>query len=552
MTTLKSLPARPSQPSLRKQAKKLAHDIAAGDAASIARARAQLPDAVLPLSHRDAQLVLAREYGYASWQDLCAEVARRLGKGLEWAADQAERAIHDNDVGRLEQLVEEYPALLSWGLEYGGLVGRAVHSYGDSLDPEHERAFTRRECAEFLIDADAAVVPWLPDDILNSRANGLIRLFSQKGILPRTLKFLVALGDEEGIRASFDQQGGLRPGARGSRDEREVVNEAFMIACAFKQESIAAFMLEREIALCPELGARIDEWGSRSTFVHYMCKNGVRRTGPGDVNITPWQAFIRHRALHAGDASELERLLRSEPGLIGEANLRFEVELLEHAVLNDRPELIERIFQLDPGLLERRPPPASNALAWAFTYGKAHLIPLLRRVWPLPDTLPHAAGAGDFENVKKWFDDSGAPLLRDPAHHLGREHRIGAQLHWSPPTVQRVLDTAFAWAILNRKLDIADFLLERGADINTRWSSHEPASILHELVFHENYEAMQFLIDRGIDMSITDYRWGATAQGWAYHAAKNEKMARWLGEAATKAKRPRCSATSRPLKEGSS
>jgi len=25
---------------------------------------------------------------------------------------------------------------------------------------------------------------------------------------------------------------------------------------------------------------------------------------------------------------------------------------------------------------------------------------------------------------------------------------------------------------------------------------------------------MQFLIDRGIDMTIKDYRWNSTAQGW--------------------------------------
>src|SRR5882724_8764570 len=102
MTTSK-LPVRPSLESLAKQAKKLARDIAAGDAAAIARARAQLPRAELPLSLRDAQLALAREYGYAGWQDLTAEVSRRLGTGLEWAATQARRVIHDNDIDRLKR-----------------------------------------------------------------------------------------------------------------------------------------------------------------------------------------------------------------------------------------------------------------------------------------------------------------------------------------------------------------------------------------------------------------------------------------------------------------
>ena len=117
MTTPKSLPARPSLDSLRKQAKTLARDITAGNAAAIARAQAQLPSAEMPLSLRDAQLVVAREYGYAGWQDLTAEVARRCGHGLAWAAAQAERIIHDNDIEGLKQLLAEYPALLTWGPE---------------------------------------------------------------------------------------------------------------------------------------------------------------------------------------------------------------------------------------------------------------------------------------------------------------------------------------------------------------------------------------------------------------------------------------------------
>jgi hypothetical protein len=109
--------------------------------------------------------------------------------------------------------------------------------------------------------------------------------------------------------------------------------------------------------------------------------------------------------------------------------------------------------------------------------------------------------------------------------------RTRNDLQWGAPSVQQVLDTAFFWAVLNSHFAVADFLLEHGADINTRWSSHEPASILHELVgFHENYEEMQFLVDRGIDMTIADYRWGSTAEGWARYAANNEKMAQWLAE----------------------
>src|SRR5262249_17166549 len=152
MTASKSLPARPSLESLRKQAKKLARDIAAGEAGAIARARAQLPKAGLPLSQRNAQLVLAREYGYAGWPDLAAEVSKRLGHGLEWAATQARRVIHDNDVERLKQLLAEYPALLSWpgNDREGGLLGIATSSFGDSFDPNREQSFTPPASAELL------------------------------------------------------------------------------------------------------------------------------------------------------------------------------------------------------------------------------------------------------------------------------------------------------------------------------------------------------------------------------------------------------------------
>src|SRR5262245_10789267 len=111
--TVYKLPARPSLESLRKQAKKLARDVVAGDGDAIARVRAQLPNAGLPLSQRDAQLVLAREYGFHGWQALVIEVKQRLGQGLEWAVDEARVRIHNNDIEGLRQLLAAYPSLLS-------------------------------------------------------------------------------------------------------------------------------------------------------------------------------------------------------------------------------------------------------------------------------------------------------------------------------------------------------------------------------------------------------------------------------------------------------
>ena len=162
MTASRSLPARPSRQSLRKQAKKLARDRS--------------------VSLRNAQLALAREYGYAGWQDLIAEVSKRLGSGLEWAVAEADRLIHDNDTERLKQLLAEYPALLSWRADKKGrgLLGMATGAYGDAGDQQREEWFTRGACAELLIDAGAVVAPSVATASFNRAPEGCSSCFSGK------------------------------------------------------------------------------------------------------------------------------------------------------------------------------------------------------------------------------------------------------------------------------------------------------------------------------------------------------------------------------------
>ena len=524
MTTSKSLPVRPSLESLRKQAKKLAREIAAGDAGAIARARAHLPKVDLPLTQRNAQLVIAREYGYAGWQDLTAEVSKRVGKGLDWAATQARRIIHDNDVARLKRLLAEYPALLHWrgDDEAGGLVGMATGAYADAGDPQREQWFTRRACAELLIDAGAMVMPSVCEGLLESRARGLLELFQRKGLLPRTLKFMAALGDLDGVRAALGE----------NRSDLKTVNEAFACASRFDHETVASLLLDRSIALDPELGKRIDGNTDRVSFIKAFEKADFVQV----AELGLWKVFVMaqvRRAAHS-DLTAFVRGLEREPWLLGEAFVSFQVDLIEVATLNDREEIIVALLDRDPALLRRQPPPQAEAIDVAFTYAKLYLLPLLTRIWPVPDDLPHAAGLGKLSRVKDWFDQSGAPALGDLGHHHpfndARAQARARDLHWSP-TAQRVLDVALAYSVINRHFDVADFLLEHGADINTNWGSHEPASILHHLVFLPNsYESMRFLIHRGIDMTIEDYRWNGNAIGWARYGKSDEKLAQWLEE----------------------
>ena len=533
MTASQSLPDRPSLESLRKQAKQLARDIAARDHAAIARVRAQLPNVDLPLTQRNARLVIAREYGYAGWQDLTAEVSKRLGTGLEWAVAQARRIIHDNDVERLTQLLADYPALLSWRADEGdgGLLGMATGSFGDAGDAFREEHFTRRACAEVLLDAGAVVAPAVCVGLLQSRAKGLIDLFQGRGLLPRSLEVLAALGDVDGVRARLD----------ANADDLATLNEAFMYACHLQHPTAAELLLDRLIALDPELGRRIEGGPGRGAFVQYFLANTPDIRDPEPC--TPWQAFVMQQiriALRDGDLPAFVDGLRREPWLLSDAHVTFQVGLVEGtaATLHDRAAFLEALFDLDPAVLHcALPSPPTigpptghpRAFVHAFTYGQAHVIPMLLRIWPMPDDLPHAAGAGDVPRVTRWFDAAGRPALGDLADHFpAHDEWIRGNLNWGAPAVQQVLDTALAFAVMNNHFEVADFLLAHGADINTTWSSHEPASILHELVWHKNYDAMQFLIDRGIDMAIKDYRWHATAQGWAFHAAEDEKLAQWL------------------------
>ena len=92
----RDLPADPNLENLKKQAKRLLKSVKSGDAEALARIAPYFGDPAA-LGLQDAQLVLAREHGFASWSRLKAEVEKTPGAALERVGpgpELADRFLH--------------------------------------------------------------------------------------------------------------------------------------------------------------------------------------------------------------------------------------------------------------------------------------------------------------------------------------------------------------------------------------------------------------------------------------------------------------------------
>src|SRR5262245_46282597 len=105
----RTLPARADLEQQRKLAKELLTAFDRSDAEARARIRAELPDkAEIVLA--DAQFVLAREYGFASWAAL-KEHLEAVDATTRSPLERFKRAVNDRDAAALRRVLEKHADL---------------------------------------------------------------------------------------------------------------------------------------------------------------------------------------------------------------------------------------------------------------------------------------------------------------------------------------------------------------------------------------------------------------------------------------------------------
>ena len=444
-STLRALPARPSLEFEHKEAKALYRRLKAGDPEALARARERHPEietrspATLKLA--DAQLVIAREYGFASWPKL-VRYFRDMERALRTPRQAEVRVLYD---GMVRSLLAEHRAREAWAAR--ALAAYVPRFYGAPVAELRTVSITESDARQAI-----------------ARMYGFA-----------TWDTLVAANDEPGYGRKPKWEMG--PAA----EARDALNSADLEA------------LKRVVAAHPSLLEPRDAMGSRRrtlllSALHAERRNGVEAMRP----IMEWlgtQGFDLQRELNmqlcfvAGkDAEHLRYLLRrgADPNWVAPNG----IPVLEHALIGYRNAETVDILA-------------------------AHARPR-RALWI-------AAGLGDVEGVSRFLDKSGRPTraarrLRPDFGAVG----LGAQ--HPDPDDEEILMEAFLIAMVNRRIQVLDYMISRGFPVNSRVYDMTP---LHFAVGNAMKDVVECLLHGGADPDIRGMRPAQTPREMARERFEN-------------------------------
>ena len=461
----KALPFRPNLDHYRKRAKQLVKAHKAGDldagrtlAEHHPRLGPRAEDALAgDLSLSEAQLVVAREYGFESWPKLKRHIERVL---VELGPRRAPRP-GDNSVPN-ELTLEDVDAE----------VGRLVAAYRRGEDEPSRRAQRQvdrhksqsglfslligPQSEEARRDADPELLAEQIGNLVSAEYghSGLVglRLWAAMPIGAKDIWKAVTVGDIDSVRRLLEEDPRLAYPRPQPRDE---------------------------------------------PFIR----------GASPLYLTCYAASAGENT--QGNHLEIARLLLdagADPD--GEQEGPMVASPLWAAASNGDPEFARLV--LERGGNPDGPDGKRAPMAWGLRFRGAATCELLAEYGATLD-LRFAAGLGRIDVVRSFFEPDGSLGIRALDLYQPLPYARKPQ----SATAQQVLQEAWIFACMNERLEAMDFLLERGVDIDAMPEGFDHRGSGCHWAASMAVGALEHLIERGADLGVRDGGFNATPLGWA-------------------------------------
>ncbi len=465
----KSLPSRPSLEQLKKQAKELLQSFILRGPEAVQRVREFHPDfsklgdaesACVEFSLADAQLTLAREYGFASWPKLKDQVEKLAA--LHDPALALQSAILSDDTARVAELLVKFPDLKK-------RLNEALPDHGFGSTPLLAAVQrSNRDMIDLLLHSGADI---------NQRSHWWAGSF---GVLDNDhglADFLIARG------ARVDAHAAARLGMLDKLRELVAADPAVVAARGGDGQTPLHFACSVEIAgLLLEHGADIDALDI-------------------DHESTPAQYMMR-------DRREVARYLVSRG---------CRTDLLMAAALGDL-NLVRCLLDEDPARIymsvsnehfpKNNPKAGGTIYIWTLGWNKT----------------PHALAreSGCTEVLRLLMDRSPESLKLSLALELGDKelfNRLLASAPQMPKTLSGVERRKLADAAQDRNIDAVRLMLEAGWPVDAR--GQHGGTALHWAAWHGQTEMVRLILRFHPPLEMEDSDFGGPPLGWAIHASTN-------------------------------
>ena len=467
------LPARANLEHLRNEAKQRLKEM-------------RIQDAAAKLA--DAQLLIAREYGFASWRTLKAAVDNSV-------REQAFAAARDGDLDTVRRALEA-------GLHPGTTdeTGRTIHQIAKTLGHPHIELLMREyQGRDERRDEVKHTVKALQTAAAEGRADDLCRLLDAH---PELL-------DARGV--DFHGQTALHKAAWNNRIEcvrlllergadvriRDYGDNAY--ALHFAAEAAHIQIVEILVEAGSDVSGEGDDhhvnvlgWATcrgrvREDIAEYLLRRGAK------LNI--WSAIALNRA------DDVRRFVRNDPSILTARMSRNEHQRapLHHAAGVNRPSMVRLLIDLGARVDatdETGGTPLTVAVREAADPG---IIAMLEQAGATLDVLSAVT-------LKRY--DLAARMLQDDPARIGPDGRDTIALHL---------------LVAKKNADAVRWLIDRGVDVNAKrvlWDCNHTA--LHVTTELEGgaIELTRMLLDAGADPNIRDDKYHATALGWAEYCGQ--------------------------------